>query len=135
MDSSAPQSPSSDTSSTSTILVGCAVGCFGLIGIAVLSVALGWGSFVRWGISTDLDNYLTTIEVATTNCQNHQELIDLAFDLRDRHDREELSFTMTQWVTLDSAVVEIISDDVISDDECNPLMRRLQDIERTGRTD
>lgn len=99
----------------------------GLFSIAVLAIYFGWGSFVKLGIASDLNDYQQVVERSRVPPPVRQRLAEQLRRMRERVRQAPPGFM--EWVTAAAPVKELLDDGSLEEEEVVPLEQALDRLE------
>lgn len=113
----------------SLLAVGCGC-CAGVLAICVLFVmalVVGAKSLVRFGIASDLTDYMRLVEQADIDSETQQQLLDQLERIRGHARRGDVCFF--SWLSYDESLKDLVEDGILSDSDAEAFQRELDRLE------
>lgn len=117
-------------SSTSRFVLGCGAAFLTLMLIGSITLAMGWSAFVRFGVSSDLDDFARDLQhnphIDGTQKKDWVLRID---DARARIKDDDVNVPFFEWIDIDERMTRLTTSS-LDELEREQLERELKRIER-----
>ena len=132
-----PTSPVAKKSGGNRWLIGCVVAAAGFGLVVIIGCAVGWGTFFRFGVNSDLTGYAETISAVELEATAKQELLDDIKAIRESLEQHN-NFNFMSWIDTDERILLLIDDYEIDEADLKSLkselarMKRIQGLDPNG---
>ena len=121
---------SSDTSGWKRAFYGCLITGLVLLVVAILAIVFGAKQFVKYGISSDITEYISIVEKSDLDADRKQDLQHRFERIRDRARQGQL-VGFWVWLDYDESISNLIDDGTITESDLAALTRELDRLEHT----
>ncbi len=108
-----------DTSSRSTnkVVLGCLIAAGVVVLLFVCCAFAGWTPFVRFGIGTDVNDFIDSVKASDLEPEPRDALAKRLRHVRDAIADDRFDMTLFDWLDHDTAIRNLIDDRRIPPDE------------------
>ena len=122
--------PGAPTSRFLPACLGCFAGTLVFWLVVLLVFSLAAGSFVRYGVSTDLAEYRKTIRDAEIDEAEKKQVIDKIESIRQKV-RDGKSPGFWRWLEHSESIKGLIENQRITTEDVEEVLRELEDVEKS----
>ena len=109
------------------LLIGCLVVALVVVGGCVVGLAVGWRSFLKFGIASDLDEFHELVKGSDLDAGKKDQLMGRLRALKARAREEPIG--LLRWIDYDEDVRGILEDHKVPPDELERLEDQLSQME------
>ena len=110
-------------------LRGCLLMVAGAVLLVIIVIVVGWGPFVRFGVSSDINDYIEKIDAIGDGKPSNDELVQRLVAIRERV-REGHYLGLMRWMDYNTSIQSMLNDGVLTDGERARLAQELESLER-----
>lgn len=114
--------------SAAKILLGCAAAVLFVVVLGLVGMLVGWHSFLRYGISTDLSKYYATISAADLPAETKDPVLKKIDEVREVARRSPMG--LFKWFDYDASIDGVLKDGPITPQDLDAVMKELDRMEK-----